>query len=219
MPISFTVKTNRRQAGQELAISNEAHTVSLVSPFVVKLIEVPLLEAVSSVFVPGYIETSSTSPSTGRFFINYSTGYLTFNATAAGAAVLVSYKGQGSIVDATDIDDIQTTLVSVANEVVDARGSLLSLDSRLDVSLNTDGTLASGVVHPSSISGLIGDDFVFPHDVTVTGTLSVGAVAASTLSFPVLAVDPISPSVGQVWYNSVSQQFVGQSGSGIVVLG
>lgn len=203
--VTFTTKENKRAFGAELDIINEPWTVPSSSPFTVKLIEVPYPDSPSSVSIPGFVETTSSSPGIGKFYVNYSSGYLTFNSADADTPVFVSYRGRGSIVDAVDVDTIQTILAEIANEVITSRGSLSSLDDRLDVSLNNDGTLASHVVVPSTISISASDNFVFPAKV------SMGA-----LHFP---STPGSPSIGDVWYNSVDDQFYGQAAAGIVVLG
>lgn len=208
MTVSFTQKVNQRAAGAEATISNEAHTVSLVTPFTVKLLEVPLQDAPSTVIVPGYTETTSVIPLAGQFYVKYSTGYLTFHSSAAGALVYVSYEGRGSIVDAQDINDVQTVLAAFANEVEDARGSEVDLDSRLSVSLQADGTLVDGIVVPDTISTNPADNFVFPGDLT-----------AATITVPVLTTAPVSPAVGQIWYDSTDEQFYGRGASGTVILG
>lgn len=191
MTFSFTTKENKRAVGQELPIADEPHVVSLVFPYVVKLIEVPLQ---GSVVVPGFSLTTSTSPGVGQVSVNYQTGYLIFNASAAGDSVLVSYYGRGSIVDALDVNDLQTLLTEVANEVVDAAGSQPTLNDRLDVILNPDGTLVD--------------------DVT-----AVNLSVISSFTLPVLFSEPGSPSVGDMWYDSGIDAFVGRKASGTVILG
>lgn len=179
MTISFTTKQNQRLPGQEVTITGEMATVSLVAPYIIKLIEVPLQSSPSTVSIPGYLETTSSNPAPGRYFVNYFTGFITFNGSAAGAAVSVNYKGTGSIVDALDIDTVQSILASFANEVITARGTQPSLNARLSVSLAPDGSLVVSNV----------------------------------------SVDPLTPAVGQIWYNTVMGQFIGQSASGPVILG
>src|SRR5579863_4564184 len=118
MPINYTSKTNQRPIGQEILISNETHTVGIVGVAtvlanMVKLIEVPSPNF--SVTVPGYSITTNPNPGNGQFYVDYVNGYLTFNASANGNSVLVTYHGRGSEVDAVDIDEVQEPLSVLAN--------------------------------------------------------------------------------------------------------
>lgn len=176
MPISFDLKINKRLIGEELSIVNEIHTIPASAPYSIKLIEVPLQETISSVsatvnLVP-VVETNFNIL-TGQFKVDYSTGRITFHSTAAGGTARVTYKGRGSIIAAEDVNELQIPLASVFNEVETARGTETDLDSRLDVSLNDDGTLKDYVVTPNTISNVITDDFTFPNDVTITGDFTV----------------------------------------------
>jgi hypothetical protein len=114
MSFNFSTKQNARLAGQELPIINEPHTILTSGvtnpyiPFTVKLIEIP--SANFLVTVPGYTQTQSITPSVGQYYVNYNTGYITFNSNVAGFNVFVSYSGLGSVVDAQDIDNIQTAV-------------------------------------------------------------------------------------------------------------
>lgn len=68
------------------------------------------------------------------------------------------------------------TVVEIIDEVVAARGSEASLDDRLDVSLNEDGTLKSSAVSTTSIGSQVGQI-----DLVVNGRFSLwpsGAAAA-----------------------------------------
>lgn len=215
MAATFTTKVNKRASGQELSIIDEAHTVPLVSPFQIKLVEVPLEVFPSTVSIPGFTETTNVTPSTGEFSVSYSTGFVTFNSSAAGTGVLVSYEGTGSVVDANDINAIQTELFGISTEVETARGNKSSLDERLDITLDDDGLLQAGVVTPSTISTVLTDDFIFPNDVEVTAELRV----LGSFVGPVVSSDPVSPQAGQTWFNSTDNQFKGYNGTEVVILG
>lgn len=182
MPISFEPRVNKRVLGEELSIVDELHVIPATAPYVIKLIEVPLEELPSSVdttvnLVP--FNETTTNVLTGEFKVDYSIGTVTFHSTAAGGTARVSYKGRGSIVAAEDVNELQDALESVFNEVETARGTELNLDTRLDVSLNENGTLVDGIVTPSKISTSITDDFTFPNDVTINGDLNV--IGSSTM--------------------------------------
>jgi hypothetical protein len=46
-----------------------------------------------------------------------------------------------------------------------------------------------------------------------------GGGAGPAASFQILASDPISPTTGEVWFNSTDSQFKGYNGTSIVLLG
>lgn len=217
MPTTFTTKVNKRVPGNELTITGESHTVSLSSPYQIKLIEVPLQEDPSTVTISGYTETTNSTPSSGQFHAKYTTGYITFHSSAAGNIVSVNYKGRGSIVDSTDVNSLQTAVDTVQTEVETARGSLGDLDTRLDVSLANNGTLNSGVVVPSTISTNSGDSFTFPGKVTINGGLKLRLLSsleeASYVSTLVLG------DRGTIWFNGTDSQFKGWNGTTVVILG
>src|SRR5579863_640370 len=112
MVTNFSTKQNYRIT--PLAIVNEAHTIAVGSvqppyiPYTVKLIEVPSPNF--PVTVPGYTQTQSITPGPGQYYVDFNTGYITFNSNVAGFSVFVSYNGMGSVVDAQDIDTIQTAI-------------------------------------------------------------------------------------------------------------
>lgn len=174
MPINYTSKTNARPLGQELLISNEAHTVGIVGVAtvlanMVKLIEVPSQNF--AVTVPGYSITTNPTPGNGQFYVDYVNGYLTFNASANGNSVQVTYYGRGSEVDSVDIDEVQEPL-SVA----------MNLDGTLTPSAIIYGVLT--VTNPSSITTAQVNDF--------TG-LVVVASGTTTLTIP----SPSNTSTGR----------------------
>lgn len=93
-------------------ISGETRTIPSVSPFSIRLAEVPLKETPSSISltIGGYTATEvSSQPAAGEFWPDYSTGAdgdenwntgtILFNASDAGKAVVVAYKGTGMLVD------------------------------------------------------------------------------------------------------------------------
>ena len=163
MSIPYTAKVNELPVGFPASITNEMHVVGItgvqtVEPNMVKLIQVPLQAGPSTVLIPGYTETVSTSPAPLQFFVNYDNGRLTFNSANNGAAVSVSYQGLGSEPDAVDINELQTPV---------------------GLALNFDGSLSSGIVKPASISTNPSDNFVFPGSVTATNNLIVNGAVTS----------------------------------------
>lgn len=94
-------------------ISGETHTIPSVSPFSIRLKEVPLKETPSSISltIGGLVASEvSSQPAAGEFWTDYSTGAdgdenwntgtILFNASDAGKTVVVAYKGTGMLVDA-----------------------------------------------------------------------------------------------------------------------
>lgn len=93
-------------------ISGETHTIPKVSPFTIRLAEVPLKETPSSISltIGGNMASEvSAQPAAGQFWPDYSTGAdgdenwntgtILFNAADAGKKVVVTYKGTGILVD------------------------------------------------------------------------------------------------------------------------
>lgn len=196
MTILYDTKINQRAVGFESLVLGETHIVGIMGIGIVysgkiKLTEVPLKESPSSISIPGYVETTTSSPSATEFFVDYTLGYITFNTTQDGNTVNVTYKGRGSEVDAVDVNEVQIPLGIIANY---------------------DGTLTNGIVTPLAISTNPSDDFTFPNDLTVNGE-HINLVAEN------LAVDPVSPVEGQIWYNTVTKQYMGFNGTSNVVIG
>lgn len=92
-------------------ISGETHTIPSVSPFTIRLNEVPLKNNPSSIAltIDGKPASEvSSHPAAGEFWPDYSTGAdndetwntgtILFNAADAGKTVVVSYKGTGNLV-------------------------------------------------------------------------------------------------------------------------
>lgn len=95
-------------------ISGETHTIPSVSPYTIRLAEVPLKETPSSISltISGVAaEEVSSAPAKGQFWADYSTGAdgdddwntgtILFNAADAGKIVVVAYKGTGGLVDSS----------------------------------------------------------------------------------------------------------------------
>lgn len=94
-----------------VTITGEKHVIPSVSPYTVRLNEVPLKETPSSISLTiGGVTANEVSapPSAGEFWPDYSTkadnddswntGTILFNAADAGKEVVVSYKGTGRLV-------------------------------------------------------------------------------------------------------------------------
>lgn len=97
-------------------ISGETHTIPSVSPYSIRLVEVPLKETPSSInlAIAGVAaEEVSSAPAARQFWPDYSTGAdgddswntgtILFNAADAGKEVVVAYKGTGTLVWANEI--------------------------------------------------------------------------------------------------------------------
>lgn len=108
---TWATKVDQRLVGQELVISNEAHTIGEDIANVVLLNEVPLSTA--SVTVTGYTVVTGV-PAAGQCRVTYTgrmAGMIEFNAANNGAAVQVSYTGRGSNLFARDINRMQAEKV------------------------------------------------------------------------------------------------------------
>jgi hypothetical protein len=175
-PINYTSKQNKRVLGSELHIILEPHIVGIVGvntvlANMIKLVEVPRQDTpTSSVLVLGYTETTTPTPGSGQFYVDYVNGYITFNASANGLPVNATYWGRGSEVDAVDVDELQGPVGVLAN---------------------IDGTLSPYVVRPINISNVATDDFTFPRHVIVTGDLDVKGTTTTVESTIVTIEDPV----------------------------
>jgi hypothetical protein len=198
MSFNFTTKQNFRIT--PLAILNEPHTVSLGSvqspyvPYTVKLVELPSTNF--TVTVPGYTQTASITPGPGYFYVDFNTGYITFNPNVAGFNVVVSYSGLGSVVDAQDVDDIQTVLEGIGpstsiradtNPYIDQQVTLVSGSG---VSLSQVGqniTINIAAEPPGDISLttnhiLVGGLSNVAVDVAMSGDATIASTGALTLA-------------------------------------
>lgn len=197
MPIPYSQKTNERPLGQELSIVNEAHTVGIVGVAtilanMVKLIEVPSQNY--AITIPGYSVTTNPTPGNGQFYVDYVNGYLTFNSSANGNSVQVTYYGRGSEVDAVDIDEVQQPL-----------SAAMDLDGTLTPSAIIYGVLT--VTNPSSITTAQVNDY--------TG-LVVIATAPTTLTIP----SPSNTSTGRfftVLNRSTSTHSISVNGNTLLI--
>lgn len=146
-PTVFTVKANKRLLGSEVHIIAEAHTVPAVSPYVVKLAEIPLGgDPVRAIAIDCYgfgalVEVNVNTPENGFFYVDYAAGYLYFNSAQYGSSITVDYYGTGSIVAAEDMNLVQSAINAVET---------------------TTETVTSDNV-----------DFSFPRDVGVTRNLTI----------------------------------------------
>jgi hypothetical protein len=131
-------------------------------PTMIKLVEVPRQDTpVSSVMVPGYTETTSPTPGSGQFYVDYVNGYITFNANATGLSVTVSYYGRGSEIDAIDVDELQQAV----GTALDIYGTVTpnALIYGIQTATNPSGTLPTQDV--DNYTGLI---IIATSSVTVT---------------------------------------------------
>lgn len=202
MPTNFSTKVNKRIVGTEELIINEIHTITSSSPYQVKLIEIPLLESPSSVICEvnngmGYAPRTETTTTViaGTFKVDYSTGYVTFNSADSGFLARITYYGRGSIVDATDINSVQTAINTLETEVETARGSEASLDDRLSVSLDAVG------------------------NISAAGTINLNQIEVQQIVIQNVAGDVATPAIGQIWFDTSTSQLKLYNGTSIVLLG
>ena len=97
---------------QPAQILNESHKITNGT---VTLNHLPLADSIS---ISGFTPTSSLKPAQGSFFYNYSaetayreaTGILTFNAADDGTTIKVSYQAVGTVIRASDLNEIKAHL-------------------------------------------------------------------------------------------------------------
>jgi hypothetical protein len=209
MSIAYRPKVNKRPA---TPISSEQHVIGISGVFTstpdrIRLIEVPLKELISSVFIPGYSEVDINGPApTGfQFAVDYSVGHIFFDPARNGNTIFVSYKGLGSEVDSEDVNELQIPV---------------------GVALNANGSLVNEIVHPNNISTALSfplDDFIFPRDVTATRnliidgsilTINAGEIGSPTLNALFTAARGSSPTTSLRWNESVDAwEFVSSTGT------
>ena len=261
MSINYSQKQNERSIGQELPISSEPHTVgivgvSTVEPNMVKLIEVPLQSSPSStVIIPGYSETTNPVPGNGQFYVDYINGYLTFNPSANGNHITVSYYGRGSEIDSVDINELQepvgialdidgtvtpnSLIFGVASAANPSFIPVSDVDTHTGLVITATATVT--VTLPSPTDTTIGRFFTVLNRSTSTNSISINGnvlligygatwlwdgsawILISPIpgvnGVPVVASDPSSPFLGQIYFNSTSNQFIGWNGSSWAILG
>ena len=104
---AFTTEVNRRDSLQY--ITAEFHIIPSDSPYRVRLDEVPDKE--SGVNITNFAETPSLPTQSGEFYVDWVMGYVYFHSSDAGKVVNPQYFGRGSLIDATDINNIARELI------------------------------------------------------------------------------------------------------------
>lgn len=198
--IPYSPKVNERPVGSELLISLEPHVVGIIGVATVvsntvKLIEVPLQSTpTSTVVIPGYTETTNPTPGVGLFYVDYVNGYVTFNSSANGNSVQVTYYGRGSEIDAVDINELQEPV-----------GIALDIDGAVTPNALIFGVLT--VTNPVSITTSNVDDH--------TGLIII-ASAPVVVTIP----SPTNTSAGRfftVLNSSTSTQNITVNGNSILI--
>jgi hypothetical protein len=197
MSIPYSQKQNLRPVSMEVSIINEPHVVGIVGVATVMANTVKLIEVPSPnhpVTVPGYTITTNPTPSIGFFYVDYVNGYLTFNSSANGVSVVVSYYGRGSEIDSIDINEVQEPLSVLA-----------TIDGTLTPNSIIYGVLT--VTNPASITTSNVDNH--------TGLIVV-ASAPTTLTIP----SPTNTTMGRfftVLNKSTSTQSISVNGNTLLV--
>jgi hypothetical protein len=71
-----------------------------------------------------------------------------------------------------------------------------------------------------SANATIAGNIVLGGDATITGDVSaVDVTASGSLFLGALAVDPIAPVEGQIWYNTTDKQYKGYNGTIVIIIG
>jgi len=136
------VFVNRRKVGEEADVV-DSKVVPSTAPYMIRLTEVPLryINTVRMGSTTLYEQVGGTTPISDRFIVDYDNASILFSAAQAGATITITYRGTGSVVWAEDMNELDTAeFEALQTEVIDARGSKTSLDERLDIFLNHNGT-------------------------------------------------------------------------------
>ena len=89
----------------ELQEKNEEIVVPQISPFIIRLSEVPDNGDIKTApLISGLSRTTGYPPSVGQFYVNYKTGDIEFHAGESGKNLIVNYWGKGSLVEVDDIN-------------------------------------------------------------------------------------------------------------------
>lgn len=145
--------------------------------------------APGSVSIPGYSETTSPVPALNQFMVDYATGYLTFNSSQFFAPTTLQVSYTG-LGSIVDAVDI--------NAVQDAINSI---------------SAGGGVIN--AISASFSTNLTVGNDASIDNILFVGTSLVLT---PQTSTPP-SPQAGEIWFDQASSQFLGYTGSAIVVIG
>ena len=167
---------------------DEYHVIPLVSPYVVRLTEVP--DDVKRVQVVGYTESSSMPVVGTEFMVDYSRGYVYFYSSVAGKVVRTVYFGKGSLVDATDINLI-TQYLKRAVDVTDRLKALPQITPDRSIRIKKGEVLVSGhvlVVYYGNSRVDMGPGKAYQLDAMNTDYYNK---VAFSLSFPEVGVPPI----------------------------
>lgn len=108
----FTTEVNRRDS--PLFITEEYHIVPSTSPYRIRLDEVP--DRDSGLGLPEFTEVLSMPTQAGTFYVDWVMGYIWFHPSDRGRVVNPRYFGKGSLIDATDINNI-TRELTLARQV------------------------------------------------------------------------------------------------------
>jgi len=108
----ITVGKLRKQINERATPAAAVETITVPGSggswgdYSIRLEEVPV--RASGVEISGYTESDSLPPAEDEFYVNYRNGIITFDSTAEAEVVSISYVGRGSMVDAYDMNVVQT---------------------------------------------------------------------------------------------------------------
>lgn len=114
---SFTDRVNKRAAASP--ITGESHTIPAASPYTVNLTEVPEenrgVDVSDVAATVTFTERTYLPTASGDFYVDYTTGIITFYSGDASVAITCDYDGTGSCCLADDINETNAEV-----EVVEA---------------------------------------------------------------------------------------------------
>lgn len=181
----YTFRTNELPLDVPFPASTDALSVRVVNP-------------VTHVYSGGAVFTAvyaPTLPLSGQYQIDpvltFKFGTIKFNKLDGAQTVEVRCTGRGSLVFASDVNDPR-------DEIKDGRSSEISLGERMD--RVEDGTrILSTKILPRHISTTLTDNFIFPNNLTVNGSLNV----LGTLTYVHSTVVQIGDSILQLNFGAV----------------
>ena len=93
---------------------SEAGTIPAATPYTIELDELPEIDSLT---ISGYTEVTYLPTATNTFYIDYASATVYFHSTNAGENVTSVYTGEGSVLRASDVNDLQDAINLLQQEM------------------------------------------------------------------------------------------------------
>lgn len=123
---TFSVPQDRHA---DAPVTGEQCVVPAVAPYNVELAELPLR---GSLVIAGLLEVDYVPTSATEFYCNYASATVTLHAAQAGAALEISYTGQGSVLRAGYIAALQQAIQLIQRTVFSLPASVAAMYAPLN---------------------------------------------------------------------------------------